>query len=347
MGKSTPCYVVCSPCRGVGKTLLARLIAEIHPLDGRPAAAFDLADEGPRLLDFLPQSTTAAGIANVTGQMRLFEGLLACGMASVIDVSHREFERFFTVVEEIGFFEEARRRAIEPLIVFIIDADPRSPRAYARLRDRFTEASLLPVCNRIGLDALSDNSPRAADALPPALEIPLLDFALQAMIDQAAFSFCDFWRSPPPERPVAMNRALRDWLEDVLWQLRIVEHSLAWDGGAPVSSPRPLLQRQPRGTAAEDRPPMPYEVRKFAPRKLRAGGVGMEESAGIIVDMLKSAGDKLRAAEDRIGELESEVEHLRDRAVRAEGWLERLRQEIEQKLVRPAGVRSGIDDLSS
>jgi hypothetical protein len=276
--------------------------------------------------------------------MRLFEGLLACGMASVIDVSHREFERFFTVVDEIGFFEEARRRAIEPLIIFIIDADPRSARAYAKLRDRFAEASLLPVCNRISLEALSDNRPRSADDLPPALEIPLLDFALQAMIDQAAFSFCEFWRSPPPERPMAMNEALRAWLEDVLWQLRIVEHSLACEGEAPASSPRPLLRRGQARIGGEGRPPIPYEVRKFAPRKLRAGGVGMEQSAGIIVDMLKSAGDKLRAAEDRIGELESEVDRLRDRAARAEGWLERLRQEIEEKLVRPAGVRSGIDD---
>jgi hypothetical protein len=45
--KTTPLYVICSPQRSVGKTLLARLLAEFYLIDGRPVAAFDLADEGP------------------------------------------------------------------------------------------------------------------------------------------------------------------------------------------------------------------------------------------------------------------------------------------------------------
>ena len=52
--KTTPLYVVCSPCRGVGKTLVSRLLTEFYVLDDRPVAAFDLADEGPQLADYLP-----------------------------------------------------------------------------------------------------------------------------------------------------------------------------------------------------------------------------------------------------------------------------------------------------
>jgi len=42
---------------------------------------------------------------------------------------------------------------------------------------------------------------------------------------------------------------------------------------------------------------------------------------------------ELRAAEERITLLEAEVERLRDRATRAEGWLGAIKQEIENKLI--------------
>jgi hypothetical protein len=44
---------------------------------------------------------------------------------------------------------------------------------------------------------------------------------------------------------------------------------------------------------------------------------------------------QLRAAEDRITQLEAEVALFRDRATRAEGWLQTIHSEIEQKLVAP------------
>ena len=44
---------------------------------------------------------------------------------------------------------------------------------------------------------------------------------------------------------------------------------------------------------------------------------------------------QLRAAEDRINQLEAEVELLRDRAVRAERWLQTIQKEIEEKLIAP------------
>jgi uncharacterized protein YigA (DUF484 family) len=44
---------------------------------------------------------------------------------------------------------------------------------------------------------------------------------------------------------------------------------------------------------------------------------------------------QLRAAEDRINRLEREVALFRDRAARAEGWLQTIYKEIEEKLVAP------------
>ena len=43
----------------------------------------------------------------------------------------------------------------------------------------------------------------------------------------------------------------------------------------------------------------------------------------------------LRAAEDRISQLEAEIERLESRATRAEQWLEMIKNEIEVKLIAP------------
>ena len=65
--KTTPLYVVCSPCRRVGKSLISRLLTEFYVVSDRPVAAFDLADEGPQLADFLPNITTVVDIADTRG----------------------------------------------------------------------------------------------------------------------------------------------------------------------------------------------------------------------------------------------------------------------------------------
>jgi chromosome segregation ATPase len=44
---------------------------------------------------------------------------------------------------------------------------------------------------------------------------------------------------------------------------------------------------------------------------------------------------ELRAAEERISQLEAEIEHLESRATRAERWLEVIKNEIEVKLITP------------
>jgi hypothetical protein len=49
--------------------------------------------------------------------------------------------------------------------------------------------------------------------------------------------------------------------------------------------------------------------------------------------MAHKASMELRAAEDRIARLKAEIQHLQDRATRAEQWLEIIKQEIEDKLI--------------
>ena len=220
--KTAPLYVVCSPFRGVGKTLVARLLAEFYVVNDRPVAAFDLADEGRQLADHLPDITTVADIGDTRGQMAFFDRLIADDVgARIIDLSHRVFKNFFTVVQEIQFFEEARRRSIEPLILFIIDPDPKSAKTYAMLRHQLSQASLLPVRNQIEAAATAHRVARPnANIAPTSLDIPLLSFTLKALIDRQSFSFS---RPVPADLPVLLKDELSRWIERVFFQFRALE----------------------------------------------------------------------------------------------------------------------------
>jgi hypothetical protein len=69
------------------------------------------------------------------------------------------------------------------------------------------------------------------------------------------------------------------------------------------------------------------------------------ENAERAMTMAHKTKMELRAAEERITLLEAEVERLRDRATRAEGWLEAIKQEIENKLI--ASMEANRPELSA
>jgi hypothetical protein len=345
-GRIDPLYVVCSPCRCVGKTLVARLLAEFHLLGERAVTAFDLADEGPQLADYLPDITTIVDISETSGQMAFFDRLVAGHDGTrVIDVSHRAFTRFFEVAQQIGFFEETRRRSAAPLIFFIADRDSKASDAYGSLRRVCTAASLLPVRNQTETKALPGyvQSPDAWIA-PASLDVADLGFSLRTVIDRPTFSFAKHWQTRPDSLPAALDDELQDWSEGIFLQLGALERFLAGDHtSAPIEPPRPrrprLVQRpreaQPAIAPGTPRQ-VPEQVLKFAPKKIRGeDSDGMDRSGDAIVTRLQEAAGKLRAAEDRIEQLETEMKQIRDRAVRAETWLQVIKEEIEERLITP------------
>jgi hypothetical protein len=66
---------------------------------------------------------------------------------------------------------------------------------------------------------------------------------------------------------------------------------------------------------------------------LREAAKVSAESVERAMSMAHKASMQLRTAEDRITQLQAEVERLRARADRAERWLETIRQEVEDKLI--------------
>ena len=202
--------IVASPRARVGKTLLARLLVDFHRQEGRAVAAFDLNAGGGTLAQFLPELTAVSDIADVKGQIALFDRLVAeDGASKVVDLGHQSFEAFFALAHQIGFVEEARRRAIAPAILFVITPDATSVEAFRGLRRRFPEALLAPVHNEVFGPAQHRDKYELRGAALAQLPAPAP--SLRKYIETPPFSFARLVESAniPSEAQAELERWLR------------------------------------------------------------------------------------------------------------------------------------------
>jgi hypothetical protein len=80
--------------------------------------------------------------------------------------------------------------------------------------------------------------------------------------------------------------------------------------------------------------------------KIRQAAALSNENCDRALDLAHKLSIQLRAAEDRIYQLEAEVKQLQDRAARAEKWLQLIEKEIEEKLIAPRlGSRTELTTL--
>lgn len=225
MSRPTHVYIVASPRPRSGKTLLARVLTEFFLTDGRPVGAFDLDALEATLARFLPRVTVRADIADTRGQIDLFDELIIANeKPKVIDLSAHAYEPFIKVMEQIGFATEAPRVSVDPVILFATGTESSSVRAYARLRERFPNLTLVPVYNDgivRGPNLRRDFPPTSATALP--LQLPTLSPSLRAIIDAPPFSFAEFRRSPPTDMREMLADELNSWLKRIYLQFREME----------------------------------------------------------------------------------------------------------------------------
>ena len=73
----------------------------------------------------------------------------------------------------------------------------------------------------------------------------------------------------------------------------------------------------------------------------KAAGVAKENSRHAL-DIAQKLSHQLRAAEDRVAQLEAEVQLYQDKADRAEQWLHRVYTEIEDRFLRQEDGRSSL-----
>ncbi len=210
--------------------MLARLLAEHHAADARPFEAYDLSDEAPGLADFLTHHVSLPSIRDMRGQVRFFDGLIEPdNVPKVIDVSHREFVNFFSIVDKIGLFEEAQCRAIEPVILFLVDRSQVAADAYALLRRRFAGMSLLPVRNQLVARGVPHGgSFPHASKLVVSLELSVLGPAARSFVEKERFSFMNIGKPVRPysEMSPRVHAELDAWFRRARFQFRELELSL-------------------------------------------------------------------------------------------------------------------------
>jgi hypothetical protein len=220
MHRRTPIFIITSSRPRVGKTLIARALTEYFCALNRPVAAFDVNPDEFKLIDHLPAYTAAASLSDTRGEMALFDQLvLEDDMPKVIDLNHQMLDRFFSVMQQIDFATEVRRRAIAPVVLFVADPDERSRRGYAMLRERFPDLPLVPVLN--------ENVPRVSAYranFPPTLlggepiGIPALTPVVRSVVDRLNFSFVGYIQKTNDK-----TSELYEWMRVVFVSFREIE----------------------------------------------------------------------------------------------------------------------------
>ncbi|HMM90287.1 hypothetical protein [Bradyrhizobium sp.] len=189
---STPVYIICSPRPLVGKTLLARLLAEFLLLKDGSVACFDINLKEPSLLEYLPRITETADVGDTYGKMQLMDRLIVNdGIAKVIDLGFHAFDEFFKMTHEIGFLKEALRRRVEPIVLFVADTDRVSARSYPALQDQIPANALVTIDNEY---VIRGELPRDM-ATGEVVRIPALPSFLRTYVDRVSFSFTDYLRN--------------------------------------------------------------------------------------------------------------------------------------------------------
>lgn len=220
MSRQKALYIVCSPRQRVGKTLVARALTEFILADGRAAIAFDVNPNNTALYGFLPRYTARADIDSTRGQMALFDELIAeDGVAKIIDLGDQAFDKFFTLIRQIGLTEEARRRGIDVVTLFIADPDPRSAKSYGQTYGAFPQMALVPVHNEFiaNMQDYMGNFPSPIPGERP-VRFPVLSPFLKSVVDRPAFSFDDYL-----ERHTGSRTELHEWIDRVFVEFRELE----------------------------------------------------------------------------------------------------------------------------
>jgi hypothetical protein len=243
MPQHTPLYIVASQHPRVGKTLLARLLIEYFRLSARALVGYDLDPREPNLSRYFPELVWTVDISDTPGQMSLFDRLIADNWrTTVIDLGYGLSERFFSVMAEIGFEQEARRQLIEPIVLFITDSAPLTAQGYAELRQRLRLTTFVPVHNEATsfMFIPHDFPPSRPDC--SLIRIPRLSPIVRGVIDRPGFSFGAYMANQP-----GGPTEVHSWIAGIFAQFRDLELRLIL--GALESSLRgnaPGALQQPR-----------------------------------------------------------------------------------------------------
>ncbi|MBM3609819.1 MAG: hypothetical protein FJX29_15480, partial [Alphaproteobacteria bacterium] len=121
MRERTFVHIFCSPAYRAGTTTAARLFADYHLVNSRSFLGFDTDPHDSAFARFFPRESQIVELNNIQGQIALFDTLLQPDrIPKIVDVWSRTWRQFTTLAQETGFFAEARRRDVTPVIYYTV-----------------------------------------------------------------------------------------------------------------------------------------------------------------------------------------------------------------------------------
>jgi hypothetical protein len=221
---------VCSDEARNGKTLTARLLTDNLLMTGRNPHVFDCDEPRGRINRFYPDRSTHLDIEKTSGQIRMFDTILAEPARDyVIDLPSHGLDSFFTVVDDLDFINAAHDAGTELVIAFLLDQTATSVMTARDLRGAFSTESFCLVRNAWNGNPLITRQAREVyeEIEPDAVfHIPLVDREAIAIAEEPPFSFLGFSEGQYGGLTPMVRLRLRSFLTDVMGQFQSRELSL-------------------------------------------------------------------------------------------------------------------------
>jgi hypothetical protein len=220
MKRRTLLFISCSPRRHTGVSTTACLLTDFYLSRKMNIEGFDIDPQQPRYASLFPECVHIADLADIRAQIFLFESILVNNnVPKVIDLCYRSYEHFFMTAERIGFVEEARRRGIEPVILFHVDAADKTL-TYALKLSVFWGNVIMFLVHNEGTAPVDACPKETLSRYPTRAKITIarLEAPVARVLDLPTLSLSSFLGAPPTDMPIAFRDALGAWLDSVFTQ---------------------------------------------------------------------------------------------------------------------------------
>ncbi|MTV30630.1 hypothetical protein GJ654_06440 [Rhodoblastus acidophilus] len=218
-------FICCAPHGRVGVSTTARLLSDYFLASRRGFVGFDADPHEPDYAPRFSGRVQNVDLASTQGQIAMIDRLLVPdGEAKIIDLWSRSYDRFFTLVQDIGFVEEARSKNVEPVILFHADASQGSPSAAWSLANALPTVETLLTYN----EGAAPLGPDAHDKLalyPPhrRIKIGALDTLVSRALQPPDLSLSWLLIEPPSDMSLVVRAGLKSWLTPIFSQFRAFE----------------------------------------------------------------------------------------------------------------------------
>ncbi len=214
--------VVCSDEARNGKTLTARLFTESLLMNGSDPFVFDCDEPRGRIGKFYPDRSSHVDVEKTSGQMRMFDTVLAEPSRDyIVDLPAHGLDPFFTVIDNLDFINAAHDAGTELVIAFVLDQTATSVMTARDLRGAFSTESFYLIRNAWNASPLTTRQAREVyeEIEPDAVfRLPLVDREAMAVAEEAPFSFARFSEGKYPGMSPIIRLRLRSFLSEVMSQ---------------------------------------------------------------------------------------------------------------------------------